>query len=141
MLENMHVLKESAASLYKTHWNVTLTLILVRCINDIYVFGLQMSLWRRFWIRYCEKLCVQNILLLFIQCTLYWMCLEDLLRYLHTNWTSFDRQKHRNWSKLPSKFWYSPSYIERSKANIYLITESNFLSILWQRVNFLFKLL
>jgi len=44
----MRVLNESAASLYKNTCNVTLTLILVRFINDIYVFGLRMSSWRRF---------------------------------------------------------------------------------------------
>jgi len=49
----MHVLNESSASLYKTRCNLTLVLILVRITCDIDVFGLRMSLWRRFWLRYC----------------------------------------------------------------------------------------
>ena len=51
----MHVLNESAASLYKTRCNITLTLIVVRITCDIYVFGLRMLLWRIFWLQYCVK--------------------------------------------------------------------------------------
>ena len=58
----MHVLNESAAPLYIIHCNVTLILILVHFINDVYVFGLRMSLWRRFFdiVKKEIKLCVQD---------------------------------------------------------------------------------
>jgi len=51
----MHFSNISAVLLYITRCNVTLILILVHFINDNYVFGLRMSLWRKFWLRCCAK--------------------------------------------------------------------------------------